>query len=68
MPTPELTYASFLLRLWRDPGKGPVSEDEPVWLGEIEAIQTGRTWQFVGTEALLELLAEQLADHPGPVE
>jgi hypothetical protein len=29
-------------------------------MGEMESIQTGRTWQFQGLESLLALLATQL--------
>ncbi len=57
----ESAYASFLLRLWREPAADVVNEQEPAWMGEIESIQTGRAWQFQGLEPLLELLAAQLA-------
>jgi hypothetical protein len=57
---PELTYASFMVRLWRDPAPAAGPEQEPVWLGELESIQTGRAWQFEGLEPLLALMAAQL--------
>lgn len=58
----ELTYASFMVRLWRDPAGETPKDEEPAWMGEIESVQTGRTWQFRGVEALPELLAEQLGN------
>lgn len=66
VPKPVL-YASFLLRLWRDPAAGVAHGQEPVWMGELESIQTGRAWRFQGLEPLLPLLAAQLAaDPPAP--
>lgn len=35
--------------------------ENPVWMGELESIQTGRAWQFQGVVALADLLATQLA-------
>ena len=58
---PELTYASFMVRMWRDPTVTASPEQEPSGLGELESIQTGRAWQFQGLEPLLPLLAAQLA-------
>lgn len=58
----ELTYASFMIRLWRAPAEQDARGEEPGWMGEIESVQTGRTWQFRGVEALPELLAEQLGN------
>ena len=56
----EISYASFMVRLWRDlSGK---HEGAPVWIGEIESIQTGRTWQFQDVESLFDLLERQLDD------
>ena len=57
---PEFTYASFMVRLWRDPTVTAGPEQEPVWVGELESIQTGHTWQFQDLEPLLALLATQL--------
>lgn len=61
---PELTYASFMVRMWRNSVAVAGLEQEPVWMGELESIQTGRAWQFQGLEPLLELLAAQLAGGP----
>jgi hypothetical protein len=36
-------------------------EQGPVWMGEMESIQTGRTHRFQGLEQLQPLLAAQLA-------
>jgi hypothetical protein len=57
---PELTYASFMVRMWRSPVATAAHEHEPVWMGELESIQTGRAWQFEGLEPLLALMAAQL--------
>ena len=61
---PELTYASFMVRLWRQPVAEAKDQEYPIWMGEIESIQTGDTWQFQGLEPLLPLLAAQLAGDP----
>ncbi len=61
---PELTYASFMVRMWRDPTVTASPEQEPIWLGELESIQTGRAWQFQGVAALVDLLAAQLPAAP----
>lgn len=58
---PELTYASFMVRMWRNSVAVAGLEQEPVWMGELESIQTGRAWQFQGLEPLLSLLVGQLA-------
>ena len=58
---PELTYASFMVRMWREPAPEGADTQEPAWMGELESIQTGRAWRFQGLEPLLELLAGQLA-------
>lgn len=56
----EILYASFMVRLWREPAGEAVDREAPLWIGEMESIQTGRAWQFQGLEPLLELLATQL--------
>ena len=61
---PELTYASFMVRMWRDPTGEAVNREAPDWLGELESIQTGRAWQFQGVAALVDLLAAQLPAAP----
>ena len=58
----EILYASFMVRLWRDPAVTAGPKQEPVWVGELESIQTGHTWQFQRLEPLLELLAAQLGE------
>lgn len=59
-------YASFLVRLWRDPATDIAAEQEPVWMDELESIQTGRAWQFQGLERLLPLVAEDKESRPTP--
>lgn len=56
----EVLYASFMLRLWRESAGEAVDREAPVWMGEVESIQTGRAWRFQGLEPLLELVAAQL--------
>jgi len=56
----ELTYASFMVRLWRNSAVVGAHEQEPVWMGELESVQTGRTCQFQGLDLLLALLVTQL--------
>jgi hypothetical protein len=53
-------YASFIVRLWCEPAGEAVNREAPIWMGELESIQTGRAWQFEGLEPLLPLLAGQL--------
>jgi hypothetical protein len=57
-------YASFIVRMWREPASDVAAEQAPVCMGELESIQTGRAWQFQGLEPLLPLLAGQLAAGP----
>jgi len=46
------TYASYLVRLWREPASDHSVAD--YWQGEVEHIQSGRQWRF---ERLPDLLA-----------
>jgi hypothetical protein len=60
MPVPA-TYASYLLRLWRE------SEAEPPemitdWQGESQHIQSGQRWSFSTLDELLGLLRRQVED------
>lgn len=54
-------YASFIVRLWRDPPTEGADAQGPAWTGELESIQTGRAWRFQGLEPLPGLLAAQVA-------
>lgn len=54
----EFRYASFMVRLWREPKSGSGT----AWQGELESVQTGQTWRFQGVDALLRLMTAQLAD------
>lgn len=60
-------YASFIVRLWRESAGAATDAGEPVWMGELESIQTGDGWHFQGLESLLPLLAAQLVNDP-PME
>ena len=57
-------YASFIVRLWRESANAATDAGEPVWMGELESIQSGHTRQFHGLESLLPLLAAHLVDDP----
>ncbi len=57
-------YASFIVRLWREPAADVANEQAPVWMGELESIQTGRAWQFQGVATLVDLLTAQLPATP----
>lgn len=57
-------YASFIVRLWRQPVAEATDQEDPAWMGELESIQTGCAWQFQGLEPLVPLLAAQLAGDP----
>ncbi|MCP4212921.1 MAG: hypothetical protein GY764_15795 [Halieaceae bacterium] len=59
---PDLTYASFMVRLWRDPDRDS-DDDELVWMVEVESVQTGRTWQLQDVESLTALLTLQLNEN-----
>lgn len=56
MPT-RPTYASFLVRLWRegDPERGIPAAD---WQGEVQHIQTGQRCSFATLEELLGFLRQ----------
>ncbi|MCB0055523.1 MAG: hypothetical protein KDE20_00085 [Caldilineaceae bacterium] len=57
-------YASFIVRLWRESANAATDAGEPVWMGELESIQTGHARQFQGLNSLLPLLAAHLVDNP----
>lgn len=54
-------YASFMIRVWREVDSAADTE-EPVWLGEVESIQTGLLVPFKGLQGLVELLVGQLSE------
>ena len=56
-------YASFMIRLWRDPAEAS-GEEVPPWVGEIESVQTGQIVTFKGLEALADLLVGRLSESP----
>ena len=49
------TYASFLVRLWRE-GDAELPAPAADWQGEVEHIQSGRRWTFSTLEELLDFL------------
>ncbi len=50
------TYASFLVRLWREPGS---EESDRGWRGEVEHIQSRERQAFAGLDELAGLLRRQ---------
>lgn len=56
-----VSYASFMIRVWRDPA-GESDAEEPMWVGEIESVQSGQVVPFRGLEALAELLVGRLSN------
>jgi hypothetical protein len=64
MPTSNLEYTSFLVRLWREPSasvKLPVTDRR--WLVQIEHIPGGEKEYFSSLEELFAFIRAQL---PGP--
>ena len=53
-----IEYASFLIRIWREPETGP-PEPSAAWHSELEHIQTGERWHFDTLEDLLAFLRRQ---------
>ncbi len=37
-----ILYASFIVRLWREPAPEGVDAQDSPWMGELESIQIGR--------------------------
>lgn len=60
-------YASFIIRMWCAPAQES-EQDEPLWMGEIESIQSGVVVSFKGLEALAELAWGLLATKATPEE
>jgi hypothetical protein len=54
-------YTSFMIRVWRDPARG-AGQEEPVWMGEIESVQTGGIWTFEGVAGLVQWVAKQFGE------
>ena len=49
------SYASFLVRLWRD-ATGEEAADGAPWQAELESIQSGESWRFGDVAALVAFL------------
>lgn len=52
-------YASFIIRIWRAPAQES-EQDEALWMGEVESIQSGVVLSFRGLEGLAELFLGSL--------
>lgn len=62
-PSVEFTYASFLIRMWRQ--TGPLDPDHPTdWQSEVEHIQSDQRWKFSTLEELLNFMRQ----HSGKIE
>jgi len=53
------TYASFLVRLWREPTL-ELPEPATGWQGEVEHIQSGQRWEFDTVDEVLNFLRRQV--------
>jgi hypothetical protein len=58
-------YASFIIRIWRAPAQES-QQDKPLWMGEVESIQSGVVLSFRGLEELAELLLGSLTTRATP--
>jgi hypothetical protein len=52
----------FILRLW---ARG---RDEPVWIGGVQDVSTGKTIHVQGLEALFDLLRQKMNQRSEPTE
>ena len=59
--TTSMTYASFLVRLWREEQPAS-SEPAPDWQSELKHIQSGDRWTFSTLDELLGFLRRQAED------
>jgi len=61
MPTQNLDYTSFLIRLWREPPASlePQTADRP-WLAQVEHIPGGEKEYFASLEELFAFIRAQL--------
>ena len=59
------TYASFLVRLWREAEPTPQEVDAD-WQGEAEHIQTHQRWTFRTFEELLSFLRQSAEEREVP--
>ncbi len=57
---PSAEYASFLIRLWREPSAD--SEESILWHGEIVHLQSGASRALDDLAALVAFLREQSGD------
>ena len=64
--SPWPSYASYLVRLWRDPAskRGEAGD----WQGEVEHIQSGQQWRLACGEELLAFLQRRKEEADGPQE
>jgi hypothetical protein len=58
------TYASYLVRLWRESNTEP-AEMTADWQGELQHIQSDQRWSFSTVDELLGLLRQQVEDPDG---
>ncbi len=57
-----ILYASFIVRLWREPAPEGADAQRPAWMGELESIQAGHAWRFEGLDLLPGLLVTLVGD------
>lgn len=56
VPETAQPYASFLLRIWREPG------DPPAWRGSIQHVQSGHKCYFQSLERPMEFIEDTLQE------
>lgn len=54
MPENSQPYASFLVRIWREPG------DPPTWRGSIQHVQSGHKCYFQSLERPMRFIEETI--------
>lgn len=66
MKTSSLEYASFLIRMWREPENETLSPDVTRdWLAQVEHIPSGEKSYFTSLEDLFAFIRVQLPGAPG---
>ena len=55
---PNVDYASFLLRIWREPVSSQ-SDPPPAWRGQVMHIQSSESWEFHTLDDLQAFLAQR---------
>ena len=54
----ETSYASYLLRVWRE------DDEQEGWQGEIESIQSGQKWRFADLITMADFVQARVLGKP----